>query len=95
MKYLKHFETKTQYESFKGSSDFVLPNVSYCVTENIVIFENKKENVFIQHINGTLYTTKQWISNNFTNDLANGVAVITNEASFVVAKDVVSSIINK
>lgn len=29
MKHLKLFETSAQYESFKSSSDFVLPNVSY------------------------------------------------------------------
>ena len=36
MKYLKKFNTQTQYESFKGGIDFVLPNVSYITGENSI-----------------------------------------------------------
>ena len=34
MKYLKKFDTHSDYETFTGSTDFVLPNVSVCVNEN-------------------------------------------------------------
>ena len=35
MKYLKLFETDAQYESYKSSDDFVLPNVSYTNDGNV------------------------------------------------------------
>ena len=35
MKYLKLFETETQYESWKSSEDYILPNVSYCIDGNL------------------------------------------------------------
>ena len=35
MKHLKHFETTAQYEAFKGSSGFLLPNVSYTKDGNL------------------------------------------------------------
>lgn len=35
MKYLKLFETSAQYESWRSSADFVLPNVSYCKDNNL------------------------------------------------------------
>lgn len=42
--------------------------------------------VFVQHIDGTLYSEENWTSGGFSNDEANGVAVITEKASFVIAK---------
>ena len=44
---------------------------------------------WIQHVNGTLYTGDQWTAGGFSNDEANGVAVINTEkgVSLVVAKD--------
>lgn len=42
--------------------------------------------VYIQHINRKLYTTSEWGSGAFSNDEANGVAVVTNNAKFVIAK---------
>ena len=38
MKYLKKFNTHSDYETFTGSTDFILPNVSYCVNEDEVHF---------------------------------------------------------
>jgi hypothetical protein len=35
MKYLKYFKTESEYNSFKGGSDFVLPNVSYIEGSNL------------------------------------------------------------
>ena len=34
--YLKVFENNTQYETFTGTTEFVLPNVSYCIQEKEV-----------------------------------------------------------
>ena len=42
MKHLKQFENITQYESFKQSSSFVLPNVSYCIVDDVVLYNPGK-----------------------------------------------------
>jgi hypothetical protein len=42
--------------------------------------------IYIQHIDNTLYTTEEWVTNGFSNEDANGVAVVAEEAKFVVAK---------
>lgn len=38
MKHLKLFETDAQYESFRESSDFILPNVSWIVESDTVMY---------------------------------------------------------
>lgn len=44
--------------------------------------------VYIQHIDGTLYTPKDWASKGFANEKANGVAVVRPiSGSFVIAKE--------
>lgn len=44
--------------------------------------------VYIQHTNGTLYTTTEWTDGGYSNDTANGVAVIdSTSCSFVIAKE--------
>ena len=45
MKHLKKFNEISEYDTFKNSSDYILPNVSYIVEDNSVCFENetKKE----------------------------------------------------
>lgn len=52
----------------------------------------EKTNVFVQHVDGTLYSPKQWESEGFDGNSANGIAVITDEASFVISKDEFSSV---
>lgn len=47
--------------------------------------------VYIQHVNGNTYTTDEWTEKGFANDAANGVAVVADEAKFVIAKDNVST----
>lgn len=42
--------------------------------------------VYVQHIDGKLYTEEEWTSGGFGNDEANGVAVVADEAAFVVGK---------
>lgn len=42
--------------------------------------------VYIQHIDGNLYTSDQWSTKGYANDKANGVAVISDEAQFTISK---------
>lgn len=44
--------------------------------------------IYIQHIDGTLYTTDQWTSGGYSNEQANGVAVVRPlSGNFVIAKE--------
>lgn len=47
-----------------------------------------ESSVYVQHIDGTLYTINNWISNGFNNDLANGVAVTNTDNQGVVVNKV-------
>lgn len=91
MKYLKYFKEASAYEAYKTGSDYVLPNVSYVVEMNGVIYEPPFkieipspyiEYARIQHIDGTLYTADEWnaakTKGTVTNKDANGVAVLYN-----------------
>lgn len=52
----------------------------------------EKTDIYIQHIDGTLYTTDDWTSGGYTNEDANGVAVVRPISdSFVIAKEESSS----
>lgn len=88
MKYLTKFETEEAYKAFIASSEFISPNVS--LVAGTVKYE-PNWGVYIQHIDGSLYTTDEWTAREFTNDLANGVAVVNPKASFVIAKQNASS----
>lgn len=88
MKYLKKFETEAEYKAFLASSEFINPNVSLVAGE---VKYAPIIGVFIQHIDGTLYTTDEWTAGGFSNDVANGVAVAAPEASFVIAKTQIGS----
>lgn len=84
MKYLKKFATEA--------------DVNMSVTPNVVLAEdtgkivyNALNGVFIQHIDGSLYTTDEWTAGGFTNDQANGVAVGEGAVKFVIAKGDVST----
>ena len=60
----------------------------YTFTKNYV----EKTDIYIQHIDGTLYTTDDWTSGGYTNEQANGVAVVRPfSGSFVIAKEESSS----
>lgn len=39
MKYLKLFDQSSEYNSFKESNDFVLPNVSFVKGDNTVLYK--------------------------------------------------------
>ena len=46
MKYLKLFNSTTEYDTFKNSEQYILPNVSYVINNNSVIFTpSPKEDV--------------------------------------------------
>lgn len=61
---------------------------TYTFTKNYV----ERCDVYIQHIDGTLYTTDDWTSGGYSNEEANGVAVVRPASgSFVIAKTNVSS----
>lgn len=87
MIYLKEFNTTEEYNAFVESGQMKRPNVSL-VNEPFTTYYNKyiPLGVFIQHIDGTLYTEADWTSCGFSNDAANGVAVVTDNARFVIAK---------
>lgn len=79
MKYLKKFATEADVNMS------VIPNVVLVGDTGRVIY-NVFNGVYIQHIDGTLYTTNEWTAGGFTNDQANGVAVGSGAAKFVIAK---------
>lgn len=62
MKYLKKFSTHSNYETFTGSTDFILPNVSYCANEDEVHFSpiviDQHEYVDLGLPSGTLWATE-------------------------------------
>ena len=88
MKYLKKFATEEEYAAFVESGKMKRPNVSL-VEEPFTTYYNKyiPLGVFIQHVDGTLYTEANWTGGGFGNDEANGVAVVTDNARFVIAKN--------
>lgn len=56
-------------------------------TGNISMNYVETTDVYIQHIDGTLYTPEDWASKGFANEKANGVAVVRPiSSSFVIAK---------
>lgn len=80
MKHLKEFENEADVKVF------VKPNVVLANDTGKVLYNVEPvKGVFIQHIDGTLYTTAQWAESGISNDLANGVAVCDEEASFVMS----------
>lgn len=77
--YTKPGETSWSYTS---------TSCSYTFTKNYV----ENTDVYIQHIDGTLYTTDQWTSGGYSNEQANGVAIVRPvSGSFVIAKEESSS----
>lgn len=83
MKYLRKFETEAEYSAAE-----TLPTKNYVslIGSGIVYDKSIEEGVYIQHIDGKLYDEAGWTNGGFSNDEANGVAVITSRASFVIAK---------
>lgn len=71
-------------------SGYEKPIYTYSMPEynSTTIILNYKEiqDIYIQHIDGTLYTTDEWITGGYANDQANGVAFVSVSTSFVIAK---------
>lgn len=90
MAYLKKFTTVDEYNSFKRklTKNYVSLISS---TGEVKYDKGMPAGIFIQHIDGKLYTTNEWTLGGFSNDKANGVAVVTSECAFVIAKNDVSS----
>ena len=85
MKYLRKFETEAELSAWLGSSEYAKPNV--VLADGVIGYNIPKLGVYIQHIDGTLYGEAEWTNGGFSNDEANGVAVITTKAAFVIAKN--------
>lgn len=72
-------------------ANFITPS-AYSTTVNSVLIQydfkyNESAGIYIEHVNGTLYTKDEWTSGNFSNDDANGVAVVRPiSGSFVISK---------
>lgn len=87
MKYLRKFETEADVQDWQMSEEYVKPNVVLVGDTNGVNYNVRPlSGVMIQHIDGSFYTTDEWSASGFANDQANGVAVISDNAKFVIAK---------
>lgn len=64
---------------------------SVLLNSNKCGFTIANNGVFIQHIDGSLYTEAAWTSSGNSNDQANGIAVLSDVCSFVIAKENASS----
>ena len=80
MKYLREFETEADI------TIDAYPNVILVNDTKSVFYNYVPKGVFIQHIDGSLYSVDEWGTAGYSNDLANGVAVSTDNARFVIAK---------
>ena len=83
MKYLKYLQTSNDFESFKNSEDYVLPNVSYVVETKEVSFDpyipplgvdSIPNEASIYGIDGRFYTPEEWVKSGNSNEDAVGVA---------------------
>ena len=86
MRNLRKFTNEEKFLAWRKSTECVTPNlvlVGAYIKYNVPTLYG----VSIQHIDGTLYTISEWQENGFTSDDANGVAIVDDRASFVVAKE--------
>lgn len=82
MKYLKKIKSLSERHLVTDKPNLVLLDSTKEVLYNIDV-----GNVFIQHIDGRLFSVDEWAAKGLSGDVANGVAVIDNRASFVIAKE--------
>lgn len=80
MKYLKKFATEAEI------ADVPTLNVVLVADTKKVLYNVTPFGVYIQHIDGKLYTKDEWSAKAFANSEANGVAVVDSNAQFVIAK---------
>lgn len=73
-------------------ANFIAPSV-YSTTAKSTLIQptfnyTESTGIYIEHVNGTLYTADEWTAGGFSNDDANGVAVVRPiSGSFVIAKE--------
>lgn len=89
MKYLRKFETADELSAWQAGDDYVKPNV--VLSEGVLKYNVAGAGVYIQHIDGTLFTMAEWEEGSYGTSVANGVAVIDSRASFVIAKTQIGS----
>lgn len=80
----------TEYKGFVGHGTSKSQNATFG-NPQFPFSYNEKTDIYIQHIDGTLYTTDEWTAGGYANDQANGVALICASTSFVIAKNSISS----
>jgi hypothetical protein len=90
MEYLKKFATLEEYNAFVESGQMKRPNVSLVDDLLLTHYNAYIPNVYIQHIDGMLYTPAEWARKAFSNDVANGVALVTDKVRCIIAKTEVS-----
>lgn len=76
----------TQYEGYMATAVTITATINsnaWTATINYI----EKTDIYIQHIDGTLYSVDDWRSAGYANSQANGVAVVSENTSFVIAKD--------
>lgn len=87
MKYLRKFETEADVMMFV-KPNVVLVNETGRVGFNVV----PPNGVYIEHIDGRLLTTDQWTAGGYSNEEANGVAVLADEANICIAKTQITKV---
>lgn len=86
MKYLRKFATEAEIADVEKPA-VVLINDTY----GVKYYPKPKNGVYIQHIDGNLYSYDDWAEKGFAKNESNGVAVIHSKCSFVVAKSYIST----
>ncbi len=86
MQYMNKFTSKEEYNQFVVSDKMVRPSVAL-ISEPFEVCYNDMlvSGVYIQHIDGSLYTKEDWIANNFEKSVANGIAVVDDKGQFVIS----------
>lgn len=74
--------TVTGITNYEGLVSQSVKSTSSTCTCNYI----EKTDIYIQHIDGTLYTTDEWTDGGYDNSQANGVAVVCASTSFIISK---------
>lgn len=89
MKYLRNFDTTNEFMNYAGSGLMDRPNVTLVKETEKVYYSNKfPTGVYIQHINGALFTNEEWLEKGYDSSVANGIAVIDDATQFVMSKTI-------
>ena len=87
MIHLKEFATQAEYEAFVESGEMKKPNVSF-ITDTLEVFYTKavkyENGVYVQHIDGKIFSADEWVEKGFTLEQSNGIAVVDDNCQFVI-----------